>query len=92
MPPPAQPAVSGERPDLKTLPLLYEMGPAFQSAAPQFRMDVHVYSDTHSRSFLIMNGRKYREGDDLGKGAVLVAITLEGAVVDYANERFRVLY
>lgn len=84
---PAERATEAEQ-----IPLLFELSSGYQRSVPKLHIDVHVYSATPGRSFVIVNGRTYREGDSMDGGAVLEAVTSNGVVVAYQNERFRLLY
>ena len=51
-------------------------------------MDVHVYSDKPGQRFVLINSRRYREGEQLKEGPVVEAITREGALLRYGEQRF----
>ena len=56
--------------------------------APELSMDVHVYSDKPGQRFVLINSRRYREGEQLKEGPVVEAITREGALLRYGEQRF----
>jgi general secretion pathway protein B len=72
------------------VPLLQEMPPAYRADFPAFTLDVHVWDEAPERRFVLVAGRRYREGETLAQGPRLVEITPEGVVLDYRGER--VLY
>jgi len=55
---------------------------------PQLRLDLHVYSERSQERFVMINMHRLREGDSLGEGGRLEAITPEGALVSYGGSRF----
>lgn len=57
---------------------------------PQFRMSVLVYAERPADRFILINGRRRFEGDELQQGLVLREIHREGAVFSYRNYRFMV--
>ena len=57
-------------------------------AAPELSMDVHVYSDKPNQRFVLINAKRYREGEQLKEGPMVEAITREGALLRYGEQRF----
>ena len=54
------------------------------------RLDVHVYSEEPQGRFILVNLKKYREGERLPSGLVVEEILPDGMVMSYQGERFRV--
>ena len=54
------------------------------------RLDVHVYSQESQGRFILVNLKKYREGERLPSGLLLEEILPDGMVMSYQGERFRV--
>lgn len=69
---------------------LKDMAPAYRAEFPPIAIDVHVYNDNPQRRFVLINGRRYREGDVLSEGPRITQIVPEGIVFDWRNEQ--VLY
>lgn len=69
---------------------LKDMAPAYRAEFPPITIDVHVYNDNPQRRFVLINGRRYREGDVLSEGPRIAQIVPEGIVFDWRNEQ--VLY
>ncbi|MDP3295083.1 MAG: general secretion pathway protein GspB [Nevskia sp.] len=69
---------------------LKDMPPAFRAEFPAITIDVHVYNDSPQRRFVLINGRRYREGEALSEGPRIAQIVPEGIVFDWRNEQ--VLY
>ncbi|MES1945596.1 hypothetical protein PC39_15814 [Salinisphaera sp. PC39] len=57
---------------------------------PGIEVNGHLYSSVPGRSFILINGRRYREGERLREGPAIVTIDEGGAILDYRGERFRV--
>ena len=55
---------------------------------PLLNLDLLVYNDTPSVRFVVINGRKYREGATLTEGPTLESITPDGAILASRGQRF----
>lgn len=67
-----------------TAPLLSELPPAVRLRLPDMQVNVHVYAEDPAQRFVLINMRKYREGERIGRdGPVVNRITPEGVVIDY---------
>ncbi|MDX1604635.1 MAG: general secretion pathway protein GspB [Candidatus Competibacterales bacterium] len=51
-------------------------------------LDLHVYGERPERRFVLINSVRYRAGDWLDNGALLEAITADGALLSYRDRRF----
>jgi general secretion pathway protein B len=67
-----------------------EMPPDYRADFPALKIEIHVYEKSPQQRFVMVNGRRYREGERLGEGPVLVEIVPEGLVLEYRGEK--VLY
>ncbi|MBI3774658.1 MAG: general secretion pathway protein GspB [Gammaproteobacteria bacterium] len=76
---------------LEMIPLLMEMPPQFQQALPPIRVDVHVHASQAENRFVMINLRRYHEGDEVAAGLILERITKDGMVLRFRGERFRYL-
>lgn len=65
-------------------------GSLFQQINSSLHLDVHVYSDSPGERFVLINMRKYNEGEQLQEGLVVDAITPEDVILSFRGERFRV--
>ena len=54
------------------------------------RLDLHVWSEEPRNRFIMVNLKKYREGEKLHSGLVLEEILPDGMVMSYQGERFLV--
>ncbi len=57
---------------------------------PVPRIDVHVFASDPARRFVLVNLRKYQEGETLDQGVKLDAISADGIVLSYQGQRYRV--
>src|SRR5688572_6676229 len=57
-------------------------------AVPPLRLELHAFSAQPKDRFVFINGRKYKEGDRLAEGPMLVEIAPTGAVLTHAGRRF----
>jgi general secretion pathway protein B len=71
------------------IPELNELSLEFRSGFDPPRMDVHVYSDDPSRRFILVDLRKFVEGDTLDSGAKLEKIQPDSIQLYYQGTRFR---
>ncbi len=54
----------------------------------QIRIGIHVFDNTPSKRFLLINGRRYQEGDTLFGDARISEITPNGIAIKYRNLHF----
>jgi general secretion pathway protein B len=67
-----------------------EMPPDYRKDFPTLRVEIHVYEKDPKRRFVMIHGRRYREGERLAEGPALVEVVPEGMVLEYRGEK--VLY
>lgn len=84
--PPIPPALSQPAPLRK----LREMPPDYRADFPALTIEVHVYEREVARRMVMINGRRYREGERLAEGPQVLEIVREGLVFEHRGER--VLY
>ena len=72
----------------ESLPSYYGLSAATRNSIGELAMNAHVYSSTPGRGFVMINGSRYREGDNLNEGPLLEQIRKDGIVLDYRGERF----
>lgn len=80
---------------LADAPLTPEAPPPLQAlpdevrrALPALNLDIHVYSDEPDKRFVLINSKRYQSGDQLREGPLLEAITPDGAVLRFRDQRF----
>jgi general secretion pathway protein B len=69
---------------------LKQMPESYRANFPAFSVDVHAYNDDPQRRFVLIDGKRYREGDTLAQGPRLVGIVPEGLVLEWQGQQ--VLY
>lgn len=69
---------------------LADMPAGYRDSFPALAMDVHVWNADPAKRFVLVNGRRYHEGDQLSDGPQIVEITGQGMVLQYNGQR--VLY
>lgn len=87
-PPPASTSRIRDDPGLPTSQQLIAAGTL---RVPDMSLELHVYSGDPERRFVIINGRRYREGAALTEGPVVEAINAEGVILDSQGTRFILL-
>jgi len=82
--------VSGDQVEEDLLPLMQvvELPDDVRSSMPPMAYSFHVYSTDKTKCTIIINNRRYREGELIGSGWVLDTITETGIVV--RKNRYRV--
>ena len=68
----------------------YDLSDEFRKGVDLPRLDIHVYSDEPEKRFIMVDLKKYREGQTLASGLLLEEILPGGMVMSYRGERFRV--
>ena len=68
----------------------FELPQEFRNKLDLPRLDVHVYTQEPQGRFILVNLKKYREGERLASGLVLEEILPDGMVMSYQGKRFRV--
>lgn len=61
-----------------------------RNSLPVPRIDVHVFAQEPARRFVLIELRKYHEGDRLDGGATIDSIRNDGIVLSYQGQRYRV--
>lgn len=84
-PAPARSVTLGPEPP----PLLDALPAGARRGLPALNLDVHVYSPDAGKRFVIINGRRYREGERLGEGPLLETVTANGVVLRQGSQRFQ---
>ena len=67
-----------------------DLPPDQQAGLPVPRIDVHVFASEPERRFVLINLRKYLQGDTLDSGAVIETILADGLVLSYQGQQYRV--
>jgi general secretion pathway protein B len=82
--PVARPATAAQLPVWPRIPAYL-----FEQLGGGLRLDVHVFAPQPAERFVLINLKKYRQGEELQEGPRLDEITAEGAILSFRGERFR---
>jgi general secretion pathway protein B len=72
----------------KDWPRLEELPFELQDSLPALDLQVHFYARNPERRFVLVNGRRFRAGEDLMSGLLLVEIVRDGMVLQWRGQRF----
>lgn len=73
---------------IETNPESLRLTAAEEAALPSFLMTVHVFDADQTRRFVMINGRKYREGDKTREDLTVERILAQGAVLSHKGNPF----
>lgn len=68
----------------------WQLPQTWRSEMPELRITVLVYAEAAEDRFLLVNGERLSEGDELEGGVVLEEIRRDGAVFSYRSRQFMV--
>ncbi|MCG8015088.1 MAG: general secretion pathway protein GspB [Candidatus Thiodiazotropha sp. 'RUGA'] len=83
----APPPARKPPPPPRAIPL-HDMPGGFVSNLPAMNIDIHSYDPRPLKRYVLVNMEKYREGDYLAEGPLLIEILPEGVVMQHMGERF----
>jgi len=66
----------------------WELPLTVRQSLPALDLLVHVYSKVPEERFVLINGTRFKEGDDVSPGVRLAEIRPEGALIDFRDYRF----
>jgi general secretion pathway protein B len=91
-PAPSQPVAAAQppAPSLENLPLYWQLPLNIRKDLPALKLSMHVYNEAPDKRFVILNGNRQKEGDDLGADVRLAEIRVDGAVLEFHGQRFLV--
>lgn len=69
-------------------PLLSTLPAEFQSSVPPVGISVHVYAQQPTARWVLANGRRYSEGQEIATGLRLERITPDGVVLAFQGRQF----
>ena len=82
-PPPAEPP-------LEPLPRVEELMPDVRSALPALKLTMHAFGATPAARFVLIDGKRYAEGERIASALIVSEIRRDGAVLDFDGKRFLV--
>jgi hypothetical protein len=71
------------------VPALDEMPRETRDSLPSMEINVHSYAETPEKRMVIINMKRYGEGDRMVEGPMIDAITQTGVVLVHETQRFR---
>jgi len=75
---------------VKRIPEIWELPAAAQQKMKDLKITIHVYNEIPAERFVIINMRRYREGDALTRaGLKLESITREGVIINYGEGKVK---
>lgn len=87
-PPPSQPAAAAA--PLEPLPAYWQLPYNMRKELPVLKLSMHVYSATPAQRFVVLNGNRQVEGDELGGEVRVSEIRSDGVVLSFQGQRFLV--
>lgn len=87
--PPLTPGSVSLAPAPESVPSLETLSAGARRGIPALSLDIHVHSADPDKRFVVINGRRYREGEQLSEGPVLESVTREGAILRQGGQHFR---
>lgn len=88
-PVPAQPPLQQGPSTEPAPPWLAELSASFRSSLPSIHIGMYVHARQPQARFVMIDGRQYREGQDLAPGLQLLEITAHGVILNYQGQRFQ---
>jgi len=70
------------------LPESYEVADRLPEQLLQLRVGIHVYDADPLKRMVLINGRRFQEGDALPQGGQIIEITPKGLALKYQSTRF----
>lgn len=89
VPEPNQPLASPSEQDDDTVPTRRGLSAAQQQRLPELAMSGLLYSSIPGRSFVLINGRRYHQGERTAAGPAVESIDENGAILNHEGLRFR---
>lgn len=88
----ALPESEPDQMEVEQIPLVWELPQGLREKILQLKSSIHVYSETPEQRFVIINMKRYKEGDSLQpNGFRLERIDRDGVVIDHGDGLVRLL-
>jgi general secretion pathway protein B len=89
VPPPATPIKPAAPPAGDQIVSLADLDPGSRKQLPPLKLSMHLWNETASQRFVIVDGQRLKEGDVLGE-IVIERITRDGAVLMWRGSRLKI--
>lgn len=86
--PPVAAAAAPPAPPLEQLPVHWQLPYNVRKELPELKLSMHVYSVTPGQRFVVLNGNRQVEGDEIGGDVHVAEIRTDGVVLTYHGQRF----
>lgn len=70
------------------VPPMEELPPAIRIRLPSLQVNIHAWSENPQERFVLINLRRYQEGDRLQEGLLLHRIVRDGVVLEFEGTLF----
>lgn len=77
-----------DEPALEALQHLSTLAASEREGLPPLRLSMHVYNDEPALRFVLIDGKRYRQGDAIVTGVVIDTIRPDGVAIAHRNRRF----
>ncbi len=81
-------AATPAAPPSEQLPVYWQLPYNVRKELPELKMSMHVYSATPAQRFVVLNGNRQVEGDELGGDVRVSEIRKDGVVLIFQGQRF----
>ncbi|KAB2899749.1 MAG: hypothetical protein F9K31_06865 [Dokdonella sp.] len=85
--PPASPA-SRPAAAAPAYPSVWELPYSVRKDLPALNLTLHMYAAVPTDRFVVVNGERHGEGDEIADGVTLVQISADGVVLEFKGQRF----
>jgi len=82
------PIVETSKPELEQLPRVFDLSQAERAGLPPLQVSMYVYSEDRARRFVLIDGHRYGEGENIASGLSSEEIRSDGIVLDFQKRRF----
>ena len=88
-PPPIAPSAATTLPTGDSIVSLGDLDPGMRNQLPPLKLSMHLWNETPSQRFVILDGQRLKEGDMLGE-IVIERITRDGAMLAWRGGRLKI--
>lgn len=69
-------------------PSVWELPYSIRKDLPALNLTLHMYAAVPADRFVVVNGERHGEGDEIADGVTLVQISADGVVLEFKGQRF----
>ncbi len=82
------PATAAAQPELEPIPSLATLPASEREGWPPLRLSMHVYASDPAARIVLIDGKRYRQGDTIAPELVVEVIRPDGVALAYRGRRF----